>query len=263
MPSTVNGIGTSYFLKQNRCYSIGSCENCGSLGWLSDYTTYKCVCVLFIPVIPYGRARVINYCPSCTRHRVMSHRNYADAVATQLSEAHRAWEADPANTGAVSALCNVLIATGQSNKVDELLQLTQATLPEEDAALIDLRRKIAAKKGQAALEAYRALVAGRPGQDGLVIEMLQLMTVIGRKKEIPPAIAEHFDANGASVFFMANAGDLALAMKDYETATRCYDRMFALKPQLLQDLRTNKAVRKAYKKVGRPYPPDEAGGTTA
>ena len=116
MPSTINGIGTTYFLKKNRCFSIGHCESCGGLNWLSDYTTYKCFCFLFIPLIPYGKARVINYCPACTRHRVMSHRQFANAVAEKLNDAHQAWEADPTNTDALLTLCNVLITTGQGNQ---------------------------------------------------------------------------------------------------------------------------------------------------
>ena len=91
-------------------------------------------------------------------------------------------------------------------------------------------------------------MARHPDGDSFVVEMLQLMAVIGRKKAIPPAIAGSFEANLQSVFFMANAGDLANFVKDFETATRCYDRMFALKPELVSELRNNKAVKKAYKK---------------
>ncbi len=256
MPSTVNGIGTSYFLKKNRCFSIGNCESCGGLSWLSDYTTYKCFCFLFIPLIPYGKARVMNYCPACTRHGVMPHKQFTEAVAESLQGAQKAWQEDPTNTDALLALCDVLITTGQADQIDELLRLTQATLSQEDEAIIDLRRKISAKQGRAALDAYEALVAKKPDRDSLVVEMLQLMSVMGRKKEIPPAISGTFDANADSVFFMANAGDLANFAKDFAIATKCYDRMFALKPELVSELRENKAVSKAYKKVGRPFPGD-------
>ena len=76
MPSTVNGIGTSYFLKKNRCFSIRHCESCGNLNWLSDYTTYKCVCFLFIPVIPYGKARVMKW------HQRLSYRDDSEMSIT-------------------------------------------------------------------------------------------------------------------------------------------------------------------------------------
>ncbi len=257
MPSTVNGIGTSYFLKKNRSFSIRHCESCGSLNWLSDYTTYKCVCFLFIPVIPYGKARVMDYCPACTRHGVMPHKHFTSAIAETLQEAQKAWQEDPTNTDALLALCDVLILTGQGDQIDELLRLTQTTLSQDDAMIVDLRRMISAKNGRAALDAYADLVERRPDRDSLVVEMLQLMAVMGRKKDIPPAIAGTFDANVDSVFFMGNAGDLANFAKDFEIATKCYDRLLALKPELAAELRNNKAVSKAYKKARRPFPGDD------
>ena len=256
MPSTVNGIGTTYFLKKNRCYSISHCENCGGLNWLSDYTTYKCVCFLFIPVIPYGKARVMNYCPACTRHRVMAHKDYTQAVAESLQTAHEAWKKEPDNTDALLALCDVLIATGQADQIDELLRLTQANLSADHAALIELRRYLASKRDRAALEVFQELLMRDPAQDALAVEMLRLLAVSGRKKEIPAAVATYFDANRDSVFFVANGGDLANFAKDFEMAAKCYDRLLELKPEATADLGKNKAVRKAYKKAGRPFPGD-------
>ena len=257
MPSTINGIGTSYFLKKNRSFSIRHCESCGSLNWLSDYTTYKCFCFLFIPVIPYGKARVMNYCPACTRHGVMAHKDFTNAVTETLQEAQKAWQEEPTNTDALLALCDVLILTGQGDQIDELLRLTQATLSQDDEAIVNLRRMISAKQGRAAIEAYADLVDRHPERDVLVVEMLQLMAVMGRKKEIPAAINGTFDSNLDSVFFMANAGDLASFSKDFELATRCYDRLIALKPELADELRNNKGVRKSYKKAKRAFPGDE------
>ena len=254
MPSTVNGIGTSYFLKKDRCFSVDHCENCGNLTWLSDYTTYKCICVLFIPLIPYGKARVVDYCPACTRHHVIPYNRYTEGVTESLQEAKQAWQADPQNSETVIALCNVMIATGHADQIDELLRVTHASLSQMDKAIVDLRRLIANKQGHEALAAYETLVAQYSGEGGLVIEMLQMMFLMGRKKEIGAAISNTFNANLDSVYFMSNAGDLANFAKDFETAANCYDRLFALKPELIAELSRNKAVRKAYKKAGRPFP---------
>ena len=72
MPTTINGIGTSYYGKKNLEADLGTCEWCGHQGELLNYETGYYFVVLFIPLIPLGRKQILNYCPSCSRHRVMA-----------------------------------------------------------------------------------------------------------------------------------------------------------------------------------------------
>ena len=55
MPTTVNGIGTTYFGKKNLEQYQGVCDSCNRSTTLSDYETGHYICIIFIPLIPIGR----------------------------------------------------------------------------------------------------------------------------------------------------------------------------------------------------------------
>jgi tetratricopeptide (TPR) repeat protein len=71
MPSTINGIGTQYYGKRNVSREVGLCEFCGNHVQLETYETGYYFVVLFIPLIPLGRKQILDYCPSCTQHRML------------------------------------------------------------------------------------------------------------------------------------------------------------------------------------------------
>ncbi|MBC7816612.1 MAG: hypothetical protein IAG10_06970 [Planctomycetaceae bacterium] len=70
MPTTVNGVGTHYYGKQDESSRRGTCQHCGTEGQLQSYTTRLWFVIVFIPVIPLKRVRLLDYCPRCQRHWV-------------------------------------------------------------------------------------------------------------------------------------------------------------------------------------------------
>ena len=72
MPSSVNGIGTTYYGKRNLETETGTCEFCNREATLSTYETTHFFIVVFIPIIPLGKKQIIDDCSSCRRHRVTS-----------------------------------------------------------------------------------------------------------------------------------------------------------------------------------------------
>jgi tetratricopeptide (TPR) repeat protein len=50
---------------------MGTCRSCGRVTTLTSYDTGLYVVVLFIPVIPLGRKRIIEECGACRRHAVL------------------------------------------------------------------------------------------------------------------------------------------------------------------------------------------------
>lgn len=76
MPSTVNGIGTSYYGKTDAAGRIGNCQFCGTNGRLETYTTRLWFVIFFIPIIPLKRVRLLDYCSRCSRHWVANPEQY-------------------------------------------------------------------------------------------------------------------------------------------------------------------------------------------
>ncbi|MDB5384524.1 MAG: cellulose synthase subunit BcsC, partial [Planctomycetaceae bacterium] len=86
MPSSVNGIGTRYFLKQNRQFEETQCPHCHNRVKLESYETWYCICVFFIPVLPLGKKQILNFCPLCTRHQVIKFREWEKIRSQAISE---------------------------------------------------------------------------------------------------------------------------------------------------------------------------------
>src|SRR4029077_18562322 len=72
MPTVVNGIGTWYYGKQRIHRCKGVCPFCQRIGELQSYDTTLFFVVCFVPLIPLSRKRILEQCPSCQKHRVVS-----------------------------------------------------------------------------------------------------------------------------------------------------------------------------------------------
>ncbi len=87
MPSTINGIGTHYYGKSNSSARSAPCQSCHRVGNLESYDTRLWFVIVFIPVIPLGRKRIIDQCPACSRHFVADAAAYEQARQLQISGA--------------------------------------------------------------------------------------------------------------------------------------------------------------------------------
>ncbi|MBS0201303.1 MAG: hypothetical protein JSS49_00280 [Planctomycetes bacterium] len=95
MPQTVNGIGTHYYGKQDVARRSGTCRHCGKSGNLETYTTRLWFVILFIPIIPLKRIRILDYCSSCTRHWVVNPEEYEMSRQLSISGAMEKHRAEP------------------------------------------------------------------------------------------------------------------------------------------------------------------------
>lgn len=89
MPSTINGTGTWYYGKKNVNLNYLRCESCGKEGVFKSYDTTLYFVVLFIPLIPLKKKRVLYECPACRRHRVISLKEWRTCKEQDLKEALR------------------------------------------------------------------------------------------------------------------------------------------------------------------------------
>jgi tetratricopeptide (TPR) repeat protein len=86
MPTTVNGIGATYYGKKNLKTSRGHCSLCNHDVELQEYETMYWVVVLYIPVIPLGRKQILNYCMRCRRHRVLPLAKWEEVKEQTIAE---------------------------------------------------------------------------------------------------------------------------------------------------------------------------------
>ncbi len=122
MPGTINGIGTHYYGKKNIERLRAACEHCGRFGELLSYDARLWVVVLFIPIIPLGKKRIVDYCPHCTRHYPMALREWDHMKQESIAEGMSAMRANPDDPEAAMELHASL---ARFEKLNEALDLAR------------------------------------------------------------------------------------------------------------------------------------------
>jgi tetratricopeptide (TPR) repeat protein len=135
MPQTINGIGTRYAGRKNAETRAGVCEHCGRTGLIASYDTRLWFCVLFIPVIPLERKRVLDQCPACTRHRVMPLAEWDRLKRDRLTESTARLQASPNDPEAAIELHAALTAFGQHAEAGKVQALIEQRFPAHVKAL--------------------------------------------------------------------------------------------------------------------------------
>lgn len=130
MPTTVNGIGTHYYGNRNRQIRKGQCRSCGHYGDLASYDTRLWFVVIFIPIIPLGRKRILDECPRCRRHYVAKADEFAAASELNVSEGKEKYLSNPTPESALEAHARML-SFHQHTEADAFRQEALARFPRD------------------------------------------------------------------------------------------------------------------------------------
>ena len=103
MPTTINGIGTHYYGKRDVARRPGTCQHCGAEGNLESYTTRLFFVVIFIPIIPLKRVRILDSCPRCSRHWIVDPEKYEMSRQLAVSGALEKYRDEPSEESALVA----------------------------------------------------------------------------------------------------------------------------------------------------------------
>ena len=122
MPSTVNGIGTHYYGKKNPESRLGVCERCSKSGELTSYDTMLWFVVLFIPIIPLGRKRVVDYCSACTGHRALPVHKWNQIGQEAIQEGMEEMATNPDDPEAAVKFHSALAGFNRREEADALGQ---------------------------------------------------------------------------------------------------------------------------------------------
>ena len=124
MPSTVNGIGTSYVGSSKPLERVGRCARCGFEGVLKSYDTRLWLVFVYLPVLPLGRRRILDLCPSCTAHRAVPYGAWVDLKKKTLEEGMRNLLTKPGDAEAIIDLHQTCLFFGDAAaalRVQELM----------------------------------------------------------------------------------------------------------------------------------------------
>jgi tetratricopeptide (TPR) repeat protein len=251
MPSTVNGIGTHYYGKSNLETKGGICEFCHRGGELQSYDTRLWFVVVYIPFIPLGRKRILNYCPHCTRHRVLALAEWERLKRENITQAMAKFKAQPTSEAAIQ-LHATLLAFGQSGQATEFRTLMQDRFANDVKVQVYLGSVLehlgkpaeAAEHFQRALNLDPSLPEAKIGaglalaRQGKLDEARKLMSFLEA-----PGSGQH----SGPLFELAVAYQGANRHKE---ALELFQKLIEGLPQLAQDKHIRKFIRKSEAALG-------------
>lgn len=134
MPTVFNGIGTWYYGKSRIHRRKDVCSFCQGVGELTSYDTTLYFVVLFIPLIPLSRKRILEQCPSCQKHRVLPLAQWETMKADDTARMLEQLEKDPDNRETILGALGLAVAYQDEELFDKLAG-TLAQHRREDAAI--------------------------------------------------------------------------------------------------------------------------------
>lgn len=137
MPRTLAGIGTRYCGKSDLRKRPGTCGPCGVLADLTSYDT-RLWFVFFVPLVPLGRKRIIDFCPRCRGHRVMGRAEWEGARRGALEKAMQKVVRSPDDAGALLELHGTCLLFGEGEKAEQLEQRLEKQFPDDAKVQIHL-----------------------------------------------------------------------------------------------------------------------------
>jgi hypothetical protein len=97
MPFTLNGVGTWYYGRRNVFQRRDNCESCRAFATLTSYDAGKYFVVLYVPLIPLAKVRVVDDCAACRKHRVVSLRVWDAARKQETARTAAAQQVSPSD----------------------------------------------------------------------------------------------------------------------------------------------------------------------
>lgn len=251
MPSTINGVGTHYYGKQNREKRAGVCQHCNRQVELENYETRLWFCVVFVPVIPLGKKQILDYCSACTMHTAVPFADWEALRSEAIGESADELRDNRDDPDAGLKMLGTLAAfhkTDEATKLARMLRdqhtdhaqvqfsvggwLEQCGHGEEATACFERAWKIEPDAPE-----YRRAWGMTLAERGQLNEARELLSMF----EAP----ESLDAG--TVYFMALQ---CQKHDDHKQAIELFQLILGLAPALGKDNDFRKAVRASEKAVG-------------
>jgi len=134
MPTVHDGIGTWYYGKRRIHRFKSTCSFCQRVGELQSYDTTLYFVVFMVPIIPLSRKRILQQCPSCSRHRVISLKKWEEGKASDTALLLEKLKANPDDRATILEGLALAISYQDAGLFDQLAE-SLAGHRRDDAAI--------------------------------------------------------------------------------------------------------------------------------
>ena len=254
MPTTVNGIGTHYYGRKNLSTRHGVCQACQRESRLQSYDTRLWFVVLFIPVIPLGRKRIMDQCSICQRHWVSDHQQWAMAGQLNVSGAKDRYRAAPSVPAALETH-GTMLSFRLHAEAAQFRTEALANHPDSAALRAGFAAHLDATGGYAeATPMYEQALALEPHLPEARIGLAYRRMTAGELDEARSLLDFLMEPGAGQVYSLAALDSLAgLYQKQgrHEETLAICERLLAEYPQIGEQHKFRKFVQTSEKAAGR------------
>jgi tetratricopeptide (TPR) repeat protein len=254
MPRTVNGIGTHYYGRKNVQTRTGVCQHCHREVTLSSYDTRLWVVVIFLPVIPLARKRIIDRCSACSWHYAMEQDRWEAAKQLEISGALEKFREQPTPEAAIEVHAR-LLQFHQYAQADEIRGQLAEKYADNAKVQVHLAGALAHLGRHAEAEPYftRAL-ALRPDLPEARVGVAQGLIRAGRLDEARKLL-DFLEKPGAVQLYslgpLEKLGDAYQKAGQHREALQIYSKVLEAIPAAGQHVGFRKRVGQSEKALGQ------------
>lgn len=100
--------GWGHFNRRDHSVVRGQCRSCGRQTYLKSYTSSKFATLYFIPVIPFGKEKIVSDCPHCKQAFSMPYGKWKNLHATDLPRMIVEYEQKPADEETAKSMLGLI-----------------------------------------------------------------------------------------------------------------------------------------------------------
>jgi tetratricopeptide (TPR) repeat protein len=254
MPATYNGIGTHYYGRKNEEKRPGTCQQCGRSVVLASYDTRLWFVVFFIPIIPLGRKRIVEYCPACTRHYVLDLQKWETTKQLEISGALDKFRSQPTPEAAIE-VHQALVNFHQSAQAAEFRQVMQEKFAD-NARVQAYLGAILVRLGRLdeATPRFERALALRPDLPEARVGVAEARMRAGRPDEARPLLDFLEKPGAAQLYSLAPLETLARSFQQarrHQEALDLLAKLIEALPSLADHTGFRKLIENSEKALGR------------
>ncbi len=251
MPHTINGIGTHYYGAGNRSARVDVCESCGRSATLSSYDTREWFCVVFIPIIPLRKYRILNDCSSCRRHHRIQADEFKQKLAQATSPLRDAIKRAPRDPQAHIALVRALIGWEMRSDAQRELDAAAALFPQ-NAEVTLLAAQMAVSRGEleAARPLYERAYAIDSQNPSVVYGYGWILHKLNEHERAIPILQRCASGEGNKLGALYLLGTSQMKLERWNDALNSYQQLLNLEPAYTKDKALLRLMRECKKHLG-------------
>jgi tetratricopeptide (TPR) repeat protein len=251
MPFTLNGIGTHYYGSSNRSARVDVCEFCKRSTTLASYDTREFFCILYIPLIPIAKYRIIDFCSSCRRHRRLSSKEFTAKLEATLAPLREAVKRSPQDPQAHFALVRTLIGWEMRPEAERELQVAMTRFPQ-NVELILLSAQLAVDRVDyaSALPLYERACTIDPQSSAATYGHGWLLHRMERYEQAIPILQRSVSQEPGKAGALYLLGTSYMKCSRWVEALNTFQQLLALVPAYQDDKKFLRMIRECKQRLG-------------